>query len=220
MAEHHERGRTTEALSKEAADGSFLLPEVVRALPYSWSYGFIWPPETEQSDETLAYARAVLAACLPPAPLAEPEPPPEPDKFSIREGEKPAWVEIRAVVRNLTDYASCVTRERMAEAEAECARRGLDTTDFTERWTIRISGWIAEQVLYWCGLMVDDVESLRPWAMELAELYAQRGMAAEKAVALLCLTRTVPESREALVRLAADRGLSPELRELASEGLA
>lgn len=49
-----------------------LLPEVVRALPYSWDLGFIWPPETEESRENLAYARAVLEACLPRLPSPRP----------------------------------------------------------------------------------------------------------------------------------------------------
>jgi hypothetical protein len=132
----------------------------------------------------------------------------------------PEWTEIRQVLRSRMPYARCVTRERMAEAEAECARRGLDTTDFTERWTVRISGWIAEGTLRWCGLIVDDVEAITPWFMDLAERYAQRGMAAEQAVWSLRLTSEVPRSREALARLAAGEGLPPEIRELASEGLA
>ncbi|WP_455352732.1 hypothetical protein [Streptomyces sp. SYSU K217416] len=196
-----------------------LLPEAVRALPYSWDDGFVWPPDTEEGEENLAYARAVLEACLPAAPLAAPEPPEEVRAKYLPEGESmPEWVEIRSVLRALMPYARCVTRERMAEAEAECARRGLDTTDFTERWTIRISAWIAEQVLHWCGLMVDDVEAMTPWVVDLGERYVQRGMAAEKAVWALRLTGEVARSREALARLAADEGLPPAIRQLAAEG--
>ncbi|MET7305779.1 hypothetical protein ACWD7C_05425 [Streptomyces sp. NPDC005134] len=198
-----------------------LLPEALRALPYSWDLGFIWPPETEESQENLAYARAVLEACLPPAPLAAPEPPPEVIlKFLGQDASWPEWTEIRHVLRERMPYARCVTRERMAEAEAECARRGFDTTDFTERWTVRISAWIAEQVLYWCGLMVDDTAAITPWAMELAERCAQRGMVAEQAVWALRNTAEVPQSREALARLAADEALPPEIRELAAQELA
>ncbi len=77
-----------------AADETPLLPEVLRAYPYPWDNGFVWTSEKED-EETLAYARAVLEACLPPEPLA--------------------------------------------------------TTGFQEVWTRRITAWIAEQTLYWCG---------------------------------------------------------------------
>lgn len=215
-AEDHGRGRPADA----PADESPLLPEAVRALPYSWDFGFVWPPETEENDENFAYARAVLEACLPAEPLAAPEPPPEVRlKYLDEDASWPEWTEIRQVLRSHMPYARCVTRERMAEAEVECARAGLDTTDFTERWTLRITAWIAEETLRWCALMVDDVEAITPWAMELAEQYIQRGMAAEQAVSVLRLTSKVPRSREALARLAMDEGLPPEIRELVLEGL-
>ncbi|MFI1467161.1 hypothetical protein [Streptomyces wuyuanensis] len=51
--------------------------------------------------------------------------------------------------------------------------------------------------------------------MDLAELYAQRGMAAAKAVGALGCTRSVPESRAALARLAVYGGLPDEVREAA-----
>ena len=57
-------------------------------------------------------------------------------------------------------YACDVTRERIVEAEARCARAGLDTTDFTARWTRRILAWIAQEMLHWSGLMVDDTTAL------------------------------------------------------------
>lgn len=207
-------------MTVEHAGKEPLLPEAVRDLPYSWDLGFAWPPETPESRENIAYARAVLEACLPPEPLTEPEPPAEVTlKFLGPDASWPEWTETRRVLREYMPYARCVTRERMAEAEAECARRGFDTTDFTDRWTVRISAWIAEQVLYWCGLMVDDTAAVTPWAMELAEQYARRGMAAEKAVWALRHTAEVPQSREALARLAADETLGPEIRELAAQGL-
>ncbi|MEV6866286.1 hypothetical protein AB0M44_35490 [Streptosporangium subroseum] len=191
-----------------------LLPDVVRAYPFSWDYGFIWPPETEQGEENLSYARAVLEACLPPAALASPEPPEEPIVWDCKGDEYPEWTGIRSILRERMPYAQHVTAERMADAKAECARQGIDTTDFEEIWTRRIIAWIAEQTLYWCGLMVDDEKALTPWLMDLAELYVQRGMAGEKAVGALCCTKAVPESRAALARLATYEGLPDEIREL------
>ncbi|MFE3599200.1 hypothetical protein [Streptomyces sp. NPDC059142] len=197
--------------------GAPLLPEAVRALPYSWGTGYVWPPETEESPGTLALARAVLEGCLPAGRLATPEPPPEVRAKHLGEGEElPDWIEARSVLRSLMPYARDVTRERMAEAEARCARAGLDTTDFTERWTRRISAWIAQEVLRWCGLMVDDTGALSPWATDLAERYAHRGMAAEQAVWLLRLTPELPGSHAALARLAQDAELPSEVRELAA----
>ncbi|MFJ1747906.1 hypothetical protein ACIOJD_16870 [Streptomyces sp. NPDC088116] len=195
-----------------------LLPGAVRAVPYSWATGFGWPPNTAESPENLALARAVLEACLPEGPLAAPEPPPEVRAKDLCEGEAlPDWVEARCVLRALMPYARDVTRERMAEAEARCARTGLDTTDFTARWTRRIRAWIAQEVMRWCGLMVDDTTALAPWAIDLAERYARRGMAAEQAVWLLRLTPEVPGSHEALARLAHDEELPAAVRELAAE---
>ncbi|MFC9427998.1 hypothetical protein [Streptomyces sp. NPDC056987] len=201
-------------------DATPLLPEAVRAVPYSWDTGFGWPPETPESAENLALARAVLEACLPARPLAVPEPPAEVRAKDLGEGEElPDWVEARSVLRDLMPYARDVTRGRMAEAEARCARAGLDTTDFTARWTLRISAWIAEEVLRWCGLMVDDTTALTPWAVELAERYATRGVAAEQAVWLLRLTPELPSGQAALARLARDATLPAEVRELAAEGV-
>ncbi|MFG2755744.1 hypothetical protein [Streptomyces wuyuanensis] len=98
-------------------------------------------------------------------------------------------------------------------AEAECDRMGFATSGFREVRTRCISAWIAEQTLYRCGLMVDDETALAPWLMDLAELYAQRGTAAAKAVGALGCTRSVPESRAALARLSAYDGLPDEVRE-------
>ncbi|MFD9500625.1 hypothetical protein [Streptomyces sp. NPDC060035] len=195
-----------------AADGTPLLPVVLQSYPYPWNNAFIWTSEKED-QETLAYARAVLEACLPPEPLAEPEPPEEAVVHDSSDDGYPEWTEIRAVLRERMPYARYVTAERMADAEAECARRGLATTGFQEVWTRRITAWIAEQTLYWCGLMVDDEAALTPWLMDLAELYARRGMAAAKAVGALSCTKSVPESHAALARLATYDGLPDEIRE-------
>ncbi|WP_329086237.1 MULTISPECIES: hypothetical protein [unclassified Streptosporangium] len=187
---------------------------MVRAYPFSWDFGFIWPPETEESEENLTYARAVLEACLPPVALASPEPPEQPIVYEYRDDDRPEWLGIRTILRERMPYARHVTAERMADAKAECARRSIDTTDFEEIWTRRVIAWIAEQTLYWCGLMVDDEKALTPWLMDLAELYVRRGMAGEKGVGALCRTKAVPESRAALARLATHEGLPDEIREL------
>ncbi|MGW0803370.1 hypothetical protein [Nonomuraea sp. NPDC002799] len=192
------------------SDETPLLPDAVRAYPFSWGSGFLWPPETAESEENLAYARAVLEACLPQAVLPSPEPPEQPPMW---EDEYPEWTSIRAVLRGRMPYARHVTAGRMAAAKAECARQGMDTADFEEIWTRRIIAWIAGQTLHWCGLMVDDEKVLTPWLMELAESYARRGMAAEEAVGALRCTKGVPESRAALTRLAAYEGLPDEIRE-------
>jgi hypothetical protein len=191
------------------SDETPLLPDVVRAYPFSWGAGFTWPPETED----LAYARAVLEACLPPTMLVSPEPPEEPIVWDCEDDEYPEWTRIRAILRERMPYARHVTAERMADARAECARQGIDTVNFEEIWTRRILAWIAEQTLCWCGLMVDDEKALTPWLMDLAELYVRRGMAAEKAVWALRCTKDVPESRAALTRLATYEGLPDEIRE-------
>ncbi|MEU0566971.1 hypothetical protein ABZ297_16515 [Nonomuraea sp. NPDC005983] len=195
-----------------AAHETPLLPEVLRAYPYPWDNAFIWTSE-KQDEQILAYARAVLEACLPPEPLATPEPPDEVIVHDSYDDEYPEWTAIRAVLRERMPYARYVTAERMADAEAECARRGLATSGFQEVWTRRITAWIAEQTLYWCGLMVDDEAALTPWLMDFAELYVGRGMAAAKAVGALSCTKSVPETRAAFARLAAYEGLPDEIRE-------
>ncbi|MGJ6966050.1 hypothetical protein ACSDR0_29490 [Streptosporangium sp. G11] len=201
------------------SDETPLLPDVVRAYPFSWGSGFVWPPETEEREESLAYARAVLEACLPRAVLASPEPPQEPTVWDHEGDEYPEWTGIRAVLRGHMPYARHATAGRMAGAKAECARQGIDTTGFEEIWTRRIVAWIAEQTLSWCGLMVDDEKGLTPWLMDLAESYVRRRMAAEKAVWALRHTEAVPESRAALMRLATYEGLPDEIRAQITDGL-
>ncbi|MFD8193762.1 hypothetical protein [Streptomyces wuyuanensis] len=195
-----------------AADETPLLPVALRTYPYPWDNAFIWTTEKEDG-QTLAYARAVLEACLPPEPLAAPEPPEEVVVHDSSDEGYPEWTAIRAVLRGRMPYARYVTAERMAAAEAECDRMGFATSGFRELWTRRITAWIAGQTLYWCGLVVDDEAALTPWLMDLAELCAQRGTAAAKAVGALGCTRSVPESRAALARLAAYDGLPDEVRE-------
>ncbi|MGW1889690.1 hypothetical protein ACWCP6_05415 [Streptomyces sp. NPDC002004] len=202
-----------------------LLPAPVRELPDAWGSG--WSEDVPETEENIACARSVLEACLPAEPV--PDPVPAPDWHGFDDEEEPAWLEVRIVMRSLMPYARLVTRERMLEALRECALLGIpdvpqdpDSEDgerFVRRWVTWIGGWIAGEVFTWLGMYVDEGEPLVPWAMELAEQYARCGVAAEQAVLLLRWWNTVPRSREALARLAADATLPPEVRESAENGL-
>ncbi|MFG2331851.1 hypothetical protein ACGFMM_19740 [Streptomyces sp. NPDC048604] len=162
--------------------GTPLLPEVLRAYPYSWSRGFAWDPGTEGSGENLAYARAVLEACLPPEPLAEPLPPEEFDRDGLPDWDDvPDWVVVRRVVRNHMPYTWDMTVGRMAEAEAECAAEGVDTTDFTERTLLLVHAWLAQETLGWVGVVVEHEPDLAPWLVDVVERYVARGMAVRAA---------------------------------------
>lgn len=201
------------------ADETPLLPETLRAYPFSWWDRRAWPVETEESEENLAYARAVLEACLPPEPLAEPLPPEEIRLKDLPEADWPQWVVLRDVLRERMPHARDVTAGRMAEAEAVWARQGRDTTDFAARSVRLMTSWIAEATLHWCGLYVDDEAALTPWLMDLAEQFVLRRMAAEQAAWALSTTFRVPESVAALARLAAVDGLPDEVGSLIEGGL-
>ncbi|MFG2331850.1 hypothetical protein ACGFMM_19735 [Streptomyces sp. NPDC048604] len=201
------------------ADDTPLLPEALRAYPYAWWDGRAWPVETEESEENLAYARAVLEACLPPEPLAEPLPPEEIRLKDLPEADWPEWVVRRDVLLERMPSARDVTVERMAEAEAEWARQGRDTTDFAARSVRLMTSWIAEATLHWCGLYVDDEAAMTPWLMDLAEQFVLRGMAAEQAAWALKTTWRVPASVAALGRLATVDGLPDEVRSLVEGAL-
>ncbi|WP_418956213.1 hypothetical protein [Streptomyces tritici] len=196
-----------------------LLPEALRAYPYSWWDGKAWPIDTEESEENLAYARAVLEACLPPEPLAEPLPPEEVRLKDLDEADWPEWVVLRDLLLEHMPRARDVTVGRMAEAEAEWARQGRDTTDFAARSIRLITSWIAEATLHWCGLYVDDEAALTPWLQDLAEQYVPHRMAAEQAAWALHQTWRMPESLAALARLAAVEGLPGEVRSIIEGGL-
>jgi hypothetical protein len=198
-----------------------LLPAAVRELPYSWGAGFQWPVELPESEENITRARAILQACAPPGPVPEPVPAPSWHSYEDEDEdeEPPAWLEVREVMRELMPYARLVTEERMTEAMRECALLGIpgvpadpggeDATRFVRRWVTWIGGWIAGEVFTWLGMCVDDETLVVPWAMELAEQYARFGVATEQAVSMLNWHGTVPRSREALARLAADGTLPP-----------
>ncbi|WP_262055919.1 hypothetical protein [Streptomyces sp. STR69] len=195
-----------------------LLPPAVRELPYSWTAGFQWPAELPESDANITRARAILRACAPSGPVSDPVP--DPDWTRDEDEEPPAWLEVRSVLREFMPYAGLVTEERMTEAMRECALMavpgvpedpdGEETARFTRRWVTWISGWIAGEVFTWLGMNVDDDTLVTPWAMELAERYAHFGFVPDRAVALLHWHETVPRSREALARLAADGTLPPD----------
>ncbi|MFI8190970.1 hypothetical protein ACIF8T_19510 [Streptomyces sp. NPDC085946] len=216
------------ARAQEPADGEEpLLPPPARDLPYAWSAGFQWPQELPETQENFARARAVLEACAPAGPVAEPVP--APSWQGSGDEEPPVWLDVRRVMRDLMPCARLVTRERLTEAMRECALLGVPGVPrdpdgeaaerFIGTWVTWIGGWIAGEVFTWLGMYVDDGTALTPWAMDLAERYARNGVAAEQAVSMLRWWHTDPRSREALTRLAADDSLPDDLRELARGGL-
>ena len=196
-----------------------LLPPVVRELRYGWDTGFIWPRELPETEANIARARAILEACAPEAPVPDPVPAPDWTGDADEDEEQPAWLEIRAVLREFMPYADMVTEERITEAMRECALLGVpgvprdpdggEAERFVRRWVTWIGGWIAGEVFTWLGMCVDDDTLVTPWAMELAERYARFGVATDQAVSMLHWHGTVPRSRQALARLTTDGTLPP-----------
>ncbi|MFI6459227.1 hypothetical protein [Streptomyces sp. NPDC050538] len=212
-----------EARAQEPAQGEHpLLPPAVRELPYSWDTGFQWPAQLPETTDNIARARAILQACAPAAPVSDPVPAPTWHSYEDEDEESPAWLEVRQVMRELMPCARLVTEERMAEAIRECALLaipgvpgdpdGEEAARFARRWVTWISGWIAGEVFTWLGMYVDDDTLVTPWAMELAERYARFGFVPDQAVAMLNWHGTVPRSREALARLAAEGRLPSDDR--------
>ncbi|OIJ84657.1 hypothetical protein [Streptomyces colonosanans] len=224
----HLRSPRYEARAQEPVSGEEpLLPPPTPELPYSWDYGFQWPQDLPETDENFAFARAILEAGAPTAPV--PEPVPHPEWQGYEDDEPPVWLEARAVLRALMPYARLVTRQRLTEAMQECALLGIpgvpqdpgseEAEGFIRQWGTWIGGWIAGEVFAWLGMYVDDQTSITPWALELAEQYTRHGVAAEQAVGMLRWWNAVPRSREALARIVADDSLPPEVREPAQAGL-
>jgi hypothetical protein len=208
---------------QEPAQGeSALLPLPVQELPYRWGFGFQWPPDLPESEENIARARAILEACAPVGPV--PEAVPAPDWDGDEDEEQPAWLDVRAVMSRLMPSARQVTRERMTETMRESALLGIsgapqdpegeEAERFVRRWVTWIGGWIAGEVFAWLGLS-DFPARITPWAMDLAERYARNGVAADQAVGMLRWPHIVPDSREALARIAADDSVPSEVRESA-----
>ncbi|MFJ3333931.1 hypothetical protein [Streptomyces sp. NPDC086766] len=216
-----------EAHAREPApEEEFLLPPVVRELPYGWAEGFQWPADLPATEENVARARAILLACRPAEPVPDPVPAPAWSGRGSEDEEPPAWLEVRQVMRDLMPYARHVTRERMIEAMRECALLGIPGAPpepdgeqgawFVRQWATWIGGWIAGEVFTWLGLYVDDETLVTPWVMELAERYARCGVAVEQAVMTLHRYGMATLSRAALARIAADDTIPPRVRELAA----
>ncbi|MFB7745592.1 hypothetical protein ACWC9H_15085 [Streptomyces sp. NPDC001251] len=179
-----------------------LLPEAVRRLPVDIGGAVAL-------SVALDLAQAALKALLPPTKLSSPEPPPEWtagwDEPDEQDEYRPDWLEVRLLVMTLMPDPQRTTRERMSEAKRECEVLGLDggDGDFTELWTTRIAAWLAGGVFDALGRSA-DCAALRPWAMDLAEQYVRRGMAAEEARTFLWrASDTVPYASDVLGRLPA-----------------
>ncbi|MFI6686513.1 hypothetical protein [Streptomyces sp. NPDC050485] len=114
----------------------------------------------------------------------------------------PDWLEVRLLVRELMPMADRVTRERMAEAEHECALLCFDGGEgFGALWTTRMAAWLADEIFGALGRGPDPA-ALTPWAMDLAEQYVTRGMAAESARGFLRRTEdATPYGHEVVRRL-------------------
>ncbi|MDC0773063.1 hypothetical protein [Streptomyces sp. HD] len=175
------RGMASRPVEGEEA----LLPEVARDLTAGWQGG--WEIEEEPTGERFAQARAILEALLPSSRLAFSEPVPEWEgDWDEDEDERPDWLEIRMVLRELMPDVRLVTRERMTEGWYECRQLGLDLQgegpeEFGDRWATRISAWTAEGMLSW--LWREDQFS--PWAQDLAMRYIDRNVAVTEATRLL-----------------------------------
>lgn len=117
--------------------------------------------------------------------------------------ERPDWVDVRILLRELMPQPRTVTRERMAEVRREAARMGLETDgDFAERWTTRIGAWLAGEMFSWLRAARREPVGPAPWAVDLAEQYVLRTFAAEDAERFLFdAADIVPRSAAALERL-------------------
>ncbi|THA78457.1 hypothetical protein E6R60_06160 [Streptomyces sp. A0642] len=193
-----------QALGRQPQEGETpLLPPEVRGLADAW--GTEGPGvRIAMNRDNAAAVRAALVALLPPRRLAVPEPPPEMVSAGSEDSEeRPDWVDVRILLRDLMPHPRTVTRERMAEVRREAARMGMETDgDFAERWTTRIGAWLAGSLFSWlCTGRVERV-GLAPWAVELAEQCVLRGFAAEEAERFLDLSADIdPRSVAVLGRL-------------------
>ncbi|MEU9198666.1 hypothetical protein [Streptomyces sp. NPDC048332] len=180
-----------------------LLPPAVRGLADAWGMDGR-SPRAAMNRENAAAVRAALEALLPARRPAAPEPPPE--RVTVGDGEpeeRPDWVDVRILLRELMPHPRAVTRERMAELRREAARMGLETDgDFDERWTTRIGAWLAGEMFSWLRAARREPAGAAPWAVDLAEQYVLRTFAAEDAGRFLFgTTDTDPRGAAALERL-------------------
>ncbi|UOB10540.1 hypothetical protein MQE23_16325 [Streptomyces sp. HP-A2021] len=201
-----------------------LLPEGLQGLPHSWQNDFDWGA-TAPDSHSLAQARSALEACLTVERV-----PADAQMCSNAPADSSAIAE---VVRALMPYPRLVTRERMKEAWRECQSlgfdfQGMDAASFAKVWCKRIADRVAAAVFRWLadlpqgGGAAGDRElavlsATTLWAAELAERCVRCGSAVEEAIWFLHRTDDVPDSREALARLAFDPSLPVTTRNAAQE---
>ncbi|KDN79994.1 hypothetical protein DF19_23160 [Streptomyces olindensis] len=201
-----------------------LLPDGLRGLSHSWQNDFDWGA-TAPDGKSLARARSALEASL----AVERSP-----GVGRSYGGAPVdWDAIAEVVRALMPYPRLVTRERMNEAWHECESlgfdlRGTDAVSFAGVWCARIADRVTAAVFRWLADLPHvegatghkEPEALSTpvfWAAGLAERSVRRGSAVEEAIWFLHRTDDVPDSREALLRLASDPSLPAATREAARQ---
>ncbi|EPJ35199.1 hypothetical protein STAFG_7761 [Streptomyces afghaniensis 772] len=201
-----------------------LLPEGLQGLPHSWQNDFDWGA-TAPDSHSLAQVRSALEACLTVERV-----PADAQMCSNAPADSSAIAE---VVRALMPYPRLVTRERMKEAWRECQSlgfdfQGMDAASFAKVWCKRIADRVAAAVFRWLadlpqgGGAAGDRElavlsATTLWAAELAERCVRCGSAVEEAIWFLHRTDDVPDSREALARLAFDPSLPVTTRNAAQE---
>ncbi|HEY9372479.1 hypothetical protein [Streptomyces sp.] len=212
-----------DARARESIEGEEpLLPAVVRDLPVSGPRGWEWYRAPETPDN-IDRARRVLEALLPAERLTRPEPPPEWEgDEDDEEDERPEWIDVRIVQRDMMPYPRLVTRERMTELQRECELLGLDVSaeGFVDQWGTRIGIWIAAGAFHHLGFLgYRRPDEVTPWAMDLAQRYVECDAAADEALYMLSYMNEHPYSREVLARLAADTSLRPEVRTRAEGAL-
>ncbi|WP_326658280.1 hypothetical protein [Streptomyces sp. NBC_00385] len=206
--------------------GESLLPEVFLSVPTPWLWeGWTLPSSDRYAEEkagNVALVRTVLEACLPAEPVPR----------EVRAvWDAPDWdadtgirrIGVPDVLRRLMPETRLVTRERMAAARAEAEVLAIpgapDAVDsFVALWLPYVREQFADAAFRWIA-QVDEVARIVPWAMELALRFVERRCAAEQAVWMLRWTAEVPQSEEALKRIAADPAVGADVRELASDGL-
>ncbi|MEU0248921.1 hypothetical protein ABZ192_32275 [Streptomyces sp. NPDC006235] len=201
-----------------------LLPEGLQSLPHSWQNDFDWGA-TAPDSHSLAQARSALEACLTVERA--------PDDAQMCSDAPADCSAIAEVVRALMPYPRLVTRERMDEAWRECQSLGFEFQDidaacFATVWCKKIADRVTAAVFRWLadlpqgGRAAGDKEpavlsATALWGAELAERCARRGSAVEEAIWFLHCMDDVPDSREALARLAFDPSLPATTRNAAQE---
>ncbi|MFH9004110.1 hypothetical protein ACH4E5_12820 [Streptomyces afghaniensis] len=201
-----------------------LLPEGLQRLPHSWQNDFDWGT-TAPDSQSLAQARSALEACLTVECV--------PDDAQMCSDASADRSAIAEVVRALMPYPRLVTRERMNEAWRECQSlgfelEGIDAACFAKVWCKKMADRVTAGVFRWLadlpqgGGSAGDKEpavlsATASWTAELAERCARRGSAVEEAIWFLHRTDDVPDSREALARLAFDPSLPATTRNAAQE---